>query len=173
MGNQLFQYACARSVALRNDSELVFDCRWFNASVHPTRPCQLNHFNITGKVGLLEELPRIPSRKRSFKFKKLLNLLGLGPGFVIERRTIEDEKILSLKSNCFLIGYFQSEKYFGEFENIIRQDLEMITPSTSRTREMSSKMSSENSVSLHICRGDYMAAHATTLNLSMSYYAKA
>lgn len=65
-----------------------------------------------------------------------------------------DEKVLSTKS-LILSGYWQSEKYFKSIECLVREKF-VFRNIDNKTKALASEISSLNSVSLHIRRGDYL-----------------
>jgi len=75
--------------------------------------------------------------------------------------------------NVFLRGYWQSEKYFIDIADILRQDLMLKSPSSRLNLELAKKIQSSLSVSLHVRRGDYahdLATHQTHGLLPLDYY---
>ena len=66
--------------------------------------------------------------------------------------------------DLFLEGYFQSEKYFKDFENVIREEFKFIK---SPTREVP-----KGTCSIHVRRGDYLGLKDHHPLCSMDYYLK-
>lgn len=72
-----------------------------------------------------------------------------------------DPKVLEM-NKAYLNGYFQSEKYFGDegaikdLKDDILKNKDIILSSTQQIRKLSERMNLEESVSLHIRRGDYL-----------------
>jgi hypothetical protein len=88
----------------------------------------------------------------------------------IEKSYAFDNSILNIKGDCFLEGYFQSEKYFNDCADVVRQDVTLKNPSPVFV-EKSKEMKIGNTVSVHIRRGDYVGnPHHPTMDLS--YYQK-
>ena len=54
-------------------------------------------------------------------------------------------------------GYWQSEKYFKDVENIIRKEIALKESLPPKYSELINKIKNSNSVSIHIRRGDYVA----------------
>ena len=138
LGNQLFQYAAAKNLALKNHSQLIIDpFSGFLTDFMHKRTFELNLLNINNVIFknlfIFFYLFRIV--KKIFKSTKLFYNL-----FFI---TIIDEfyscyKYQSLvnnfkvKNKLFILGVFQSEKYFVENKfNIIKE----ITPSASNKKK--------------------------------------
>ena len=131
LGNQLFQYAYGRNMEL-SGKKVVFDTSFFYANkarIDTARDFKLNNFNIQTKTDFLQKNQSI-----SDFFAKILIRLGL-------------------KEN----GFWQSEKYFKNIENDIRKEFTLKNPLSGASAVWKEKMSkTENSVSVHIRRGDYV-----------------
>lgn len=73
-----------------------------------------------------------------------------------------NDLIKALPKDCYLRGYWQSEKYFLPIEDKIRKTFVFPNFSEIKNIEASTKMMSENSVSIHIRKGkDYMRPGGT------------
>jgi len=168
MGNQLFQYANAFAVARRNDSELILDIRDAQKDYDSTE-YPLIHFGISKRVAEFHELP--PHRRDKVPYLIWRNF-GRNPKFIRENELAFNSQILSLGSGCYLYGYFQSERYFKDCEQIIRHELQIITPPSGKNGELLKRLSGENAVSLHVRRGDYLSKDnlSTFARCSGDYY---
>ncbi len=154
LGNQLFQYAAARAVALRNDTDLVLDARGFV----PRKPFtyDLGHFAISGRVGGEDELP--PGRNKPLRYG-LWRAFGRSPRFVRENGLGFNPSIANLGPDVYLHGYFQSERYFADVTSTIRKELAIVTePDAENQRWLEEIDGAGNAVSLHVRRGDYVAS---------------
>lgn len=82
-----------------------------------------------------------------------------------------------LKKNQYLIGHFQSYKYFNDYRDSILEELQFSTKSLSEeTRQTTKIINSSNSVSIHVRRGDYLNGYYyETLGkvCSIDYYKRA
>ena len=124
MGNQLFQYAAARAVALRNNSELLLDIRE-TIDAGGIWPYELKYFNICARIAKHSELP--PRRSKNIHYK-LWRLFGGDIKFIKERGKGPNINIINSGSNCYLEGYFQSEEYFSDISQHLRKELTIIPP---------------------------------------------
>ncbi|EGQ8481389.1 alpha-1,2-fucosyltransferase [Vibrio parahaemolyticus] len=146
LGNQMFQYAAAFAYSRIHNKELVIDVRNFdNYEVHPLR---LNKLNVYGEFD---------SRKRNIIYKAISKLADIiKPECVYHEKCISyDEKFHDYEYN-FINGYFQSEKYFSAFRSEL---LDMFTLRENLSKyqlEIKNKIESNNTVSLHVRRGDYV-----------------
>jgi len=172
LGNQMFQYATAKALALHRNENLSLDSRLF--ADYELHNYSLHHFNIdalTVKEEIIFEPVSFSTKmKAAFSQKKIFHQY-------VERNLSFDKKLFSLTAkNIYLKGYFQSEKYFSRFENEIRKDFEIISPLKKKTVEMLQLIDAHNSVSLHIRRGDYVTnaeANAVHGTCDLNYYHKA
>ncbi|MFZ0597062.1 MAG: alpha-1,2-fucosyltransferase [Flavobacterium sp.] len=159
LGNQLFQYAVAKSLAIETKQQLFIDVSQFET--YKLHNYALNHFNIVAAVYKQENkyLRKIKSFYKKNNFYKEVDF-GYNPN------------ITALKGNIFLEGYFQSEKYFLKYQEEVRNDFELLTPLKKITQDTIKKIESVNSVSIHIRRGDYLnnPLHNTSKE---EYYKKA
>lgn len=58
--------------------------------------------------------------------------------------------------NCYLQGYWQTEKYFAHVSDLIRKDFSFRIPLSETDDKIAKDIVSHNSVSVHIRRGDYL-----------------
>lgn len=172
LGNQMFQYATAKAMALHRRDDLLIDKRPFESySLHSF---SLPHFNVTApylKEEIVLDLKSTSDKLKAFiKGQKNYTLYqenGLG----------YDASLFDIPAkNVYLKGYFQSEKYFIKYEDEIRNDFEIVTPLQEKTVEMLTIIHEVNSVSLHIRRGDYVTnpeANSVHGTCNLDYYQRA
>ena len=156
-GNQLFQYAAARAVAIKNNSELIIDTR-MTTDAGGQWQYSLNHFNISARIAKPSELP--PHRSKKIRYR-LWRKYGNNPKYIKEHghNIRNNEHVYSASANSYLEGYFQSEKYFIDISKIIRKELTIITPPLQYNKIMLDRIVNENAISLHVRRGDYLLPH--------------
>jgi hypothetical protein len=162
LGNQMFQYAFGRALAKKLNSELFLDLSSFNKHTKDTqRTFELNYFPIQAKIASKEDLKRvIPENEKIRSFLKSVQLSSKGmlPITIIRERKFNfDPDIFYNSDNSNFIGYWQSEKYFSNISSLIKKEFSFILPLTSKNENLIQRMESNNSVSLHIRRGDYIS----------------
>ena len=113
MGNQMFQYATGRSLALKHNVELKLDISGFNSyKLHPYR---LNNFNIVENIATENEIKQFTRWKIEVRdnFKKYYNVLDRTANliypyykwkYVKERDYTFDPNILKIKDSAYLDG---------------------------------------------------------------------
>lgn len=171
LGNQMFQYALGRTLAMEHDTKLLIDLSHLeNQPENETpREYELDCFSVNAKfthkpAPTEEQLRKLLLKKLSFKifFEK---------GFPFNK------EVLNLPDQTLLIGYWQSEKYFKEYAKQIRSEFIFTKPlSDAKQKMLEEILACPTSVSFQIRRGDYVSNpnskkfHGLT---SMTYYDKA
>jgi len=175
IGNQMFQYAMGRAVAIRNKTDLAMDISWFDRYKNNLAPREyaLDNFNISGKLLRTGIFHRILS-----KLTFLENLRPPQKRYYIKEKQIFhfDPEVFKISKDVYLNGYWQNEKYFKDIEEIIRKEFTLKNPFSEIAFKIAKKISETNSVSLHIRRGDYVEDKITNQFhgiCSLDYYLKA
>ena len=168
LGNQMFQYAAARSLSLKHATKLGLDLRWFEQEFPP---------EATPRKFELDLLkPQYQLVKPTFA-SRALNKLSPATNYE-ETTNLYDKHFFQLPSHTVLqpglVGGFLSEKYFIDYTETIRQDF-VWQGSLSRSEATlaAAMQASPRSVAVHIRRGDYVTnavAQATNGLLGIEYY---
>jgi len=175
LGNQLFQYAVGRQLSeihgteLKIDISMFGDYEWHDYSLWP--------LNIKENISSQEEIALLTHKKLS-KFERVFgSFFGskskLASTHIVERHFHFDPEILKLPDGVYLDGYWQSEKYFKNIEEIIRREFTVNSQQTGKDRELSEDIGACESVSLHIRRGNYISdplTNKTHGTCSLNYY---
>ena len=137
LGNQLFQYASLKSVALHNGYECKIPnperMKWHG------QECLLNNFSLECDFLTQDDL-------------KSLRHLYTEPNI-----NCYDANILNIPDNTNLWGFFQSTKYFANSAEQIKQEFRLRDEIEKEAKERIAKIKKDNKseiVSLHIRRGD-------------------
>ena len=177
LGNQLFQYAMGKQLAIRNGKKLYLDISGYEKDV--LREYELKHFNIGAEIISSDDFKaqKADSLKEKCKswlrdtidFRKIPRIKWLR-----ERQFCFDEEICNKKldKDIYLSGYWQCEKYFLSSEDFIRQDFSIKSPISKNSLAVANQIKASNCpVSLHVRRGDYVGGGSTGL-CSLKYYEK-
>ncbi len=172
LGNQMFQYAIARVLSIKNNTDLKLDITDFEH--YPLHKYSLGHFKIVENFATEGEVNSIKNKYPSFwsrlRGKKSDGILQEKKEFVF------DQSIFDIKRDVYLSGYWQNEHYFSDYEDIIKNDFEVKTSPKGKNIEMLEKIQSSNSVSLHIRRGDFISnkvTHQKHGTCNLDYYQRA
>ncbi len=168
LGNQLFQYAFGRRLALMRNEELLLDDEGLKNDRVTFRKYSLEPFNIKAQmvapeIALKAKYPLGLISKLQEKFQaKILRQFNIG------------FRLALLKSKRkYFEGFFQSDKYLAPIREILLKEISLKEPLENKYSDIINKIASTNSVSIHIRRGDYVndqktkAAHYT---FGLEYY---
>lgn len=158
LGNQMFQYALGRALALKNHDCLKLDLERYTqlARKAGARQFALSHFNIQAEIATPAEIYRAKyplGALSEFVLKLRKQPKDLKVGF--------DPAVLRRKGNLYLEGFWQSEDYFKQYSDAIRKDF---TPKESLGLAAQTILDEINNadaagrvpVSVHVRRGDYV-----------------
>jgi hypothetical protein len=179
LGNQMFQYAAGRALSVRNQDILKLDVSDYDGN--SSRSYALSHFRIKEVLASQQEIQfftRSRTRKLFARLSKFIPQVRrlTRRQIVLERHTHYDPSIKGLCGDIYLAGYWNSEKYFKDIEEIIRHEFRMSPPVDAENRSLARRIISTNSVNIHVRRGDYAtdpAVNAVHGLCSMDYYRKA
>lgn len=158
LGNQMFQYAAGRALASKLGVPLLLDLSFLQSDPggqYTQRHYELNQFNIRATLATESDLANFKGTPRGF-FDKLFRKVS-NYKTVNESGSSFNEDFKNLGDNVLLNGFWQSEKYFKAISEEIRRDF---TPSFSfapHDQQVISEINNNNSVSLHVRRGDYVS----------------
>lgn len=153
LGNQMFQFAFARALELKTGVKTFFDMSFFEKKY--SRPYELNIFNLETKQ-INDFLSKL-KLNIIWKFRKKLNGKNfLGLNFYSEPHFEFDENLFKLEPNTYIEGFFQTENYFKDIEDKLRNDFQFKNQPSEENKKLIERINNTNSISLHIRRGDYV-----------------
>lgn len=180
LGNQMFQYALGRHLSIKNNTDLKLDISALetNNSSVTKRRYGLSVFNIEASLATKNEVAWFKKylfRKGKFWFWYNRTIANRSR-YAWEEHFNFEQWILDLKDPVYLDGFWNTEKYFKDIEDVIRKDFILKEPLTDISKESLSLILKTESVSLHVRRGDYATDPKTNSWLgvcSLEYYDKA
>ena len=124
LGNQMFMYAIARAISLRIGAKLYLSYNKTDIPDQFGRLFELDRFNIAGETSNLADFAYPGARLVRFLSHRIgLHLPFHNVKFINESNFMFDESLLSKQLNgCHLHGYWQSEEYFADCKDQIRED---------------------------------------------------
>ena len=147
LGNQMFQVASAIGYGIRYGHKPVFS------------------------------IPKSPHEKDLLYIEHCFYNLNRGntlnPHFVSEQEDGAYSDIPLIHNDVFLLGYFQSPKYFVD-EDYVRKLLSLSSQDDEDIKKRYSDVLKKDTVSIHIRRGDYLLDSQRAIHpvLSLEYYQK-
>lgn len=159
LGNQLFQYAAGRAIAQRHNVPLKLDTSRFEGT--PQRKYALDNFRISASLATASEVRHLTgsngnrARRRLTKFYQ-----GYLPYYrqsvFVERGFQFDPNFFRARREVYLIGYWQSEKYFRDISEVLETEFAVRNELHGLNAVMVERVRAESaSVSVHVRRGDY------------------
>lgn len=173
LGNQMFQYALGRNLSLIHNAECKIDTSYLQKPNQSSRIFRLSGYDIKASEATKEEINSYCSNLQKFldKFRPEKNKKRIK-----EEGAFFNSEILKISSGYF-DGHWNSEKYFDKNAEIIRKDFQLKSPLSGMAENVAREITSqENSVSIHVRRGDYVSIQKIANvhgALSLSYYSRA
>ena len=153
LGNQMFQYALARSLIERG-KDVKLDVSYYDHI--PTK----DTYRALETDKFIYKIPK--ASKREIKLynniiQKIMNKINMYIRLFPQIKIIEEKKDFCEEvfecDNKYLIGYWQNENYFKDIKLKLIQDFGLAP----QNAELAQRLQKEkNSVSLHIRAGDYL-----------------
>lgn len=181
LGNQMFQYAFAKSFQKKTGIKVYLDCeKSYNDSLPGTktfvdRQYELDNFRTKIDKISVVDYKRWEFMSRSnllYKFIYFMSIKKIYPiRCIIDNKNIfsVNKNLFTLKSNCYIMGWFQNEMYFkGMRKDIIRD----FAPKNKIiiSKALRQLINNNDVVSIHIRRGDYVKHN---LCIDLDYYYRA
>lgn len=177
LGNQMFQYAVGRALSLHGGLPLRVDISNFNNyDLH--QGFEISRiFNGTVEIASKTDMRRVLGWQSLPTIRRFVSKPGLAAirraNLVVEPHFHFWPDIVKTPLECYLIGYWQSEKYFQNVDSLIREDFTFKIPMTKANANLAEQVAQLNAVSLHVRRGDYANNPKTTAThglCSLEYY---
>lgn len=177
LGNQMFQYAFARKMKEETGKEVYLDVRFINNEDRAARGEKdeflthnahrvygLNHYKVT--------LPRADERllakwnyinSSNPMYREFTKHVGGSLGFWRYRNELSYTKNEILRSfgsslPTYYEGYFANLEYYNDIRPLLQKEFRLSVP-FQLPRDLKHILNYENTVSLHIRRGDFIKLH--------------
>ena len=169
LGNQLFQYAAGKALADYHNVLLKIDTSFYASQKY--RDFALDKFHTNYLIASPDDVRMV--RNNGLLSKAYQRLLP-----VYKRSSLMEpcyffyDGFFRGRSQAFISGLWQSEKYFNSINGVIRREFIVKSELVGHLKEKAEEIKNEVSVSVHIRRGDYLLAKALSA-LPKDYYDKA
>ena len=163
MGNQMFQYAFGKYLAIKHNVPLKIDTRFLldrspREAGFVYRNYDLDIFNLNPEVASTDEVGSLTHRfSNKFANKILSKVIGRKHTHVLEPHFNFSQKCFCASENSYLEGYWQTEKYFKPVEELLRNnEFTFKYPIAPLAAGLSNVILTSNSVCVNIRRGDFV-----------------
>lgn len=177
IGNQMFQYAFAKTISLQNNVELKLDVSFYEKQ--KLRKYELNFFEIKEKIANRKEIINLSGNENLwFKVRRRLGIQVNRPiNYYMERAAaVYDVSALKPSKDIYFEGYWQNSRYFDKNRQAILSNFKLKKDfqENNIVARYLSEIHSVESVSLHVRRGDYLLAKNQRHNIcDLDYYKRA
>ena len=151
LGNQMFQYAAGLKMATDRGTELVIDTSEFES--YALRRHELSSFAVTARMATETDLKRF---KVTIIEVLLDKLKLLGKASVRKAINSSGEHDLLIRRDDY--GHWNNPRHFTGVEDVLREEFTLRGSPNATYNAMIHKIQKSVSVSVHIRRGDYLAA---------------
>jgi len=169
LGNQLFQYAAGKALALQHQTELQLDVNAFDK--YDTRNFDLAAFQTELHFATKEQVDGFKNRNITGKIRD--NIFPMAFRKVYKPKHFHfHPRFFRAPAHIYLHGYWQSEKYFAPVSEAIRREFTMKEEYLKPVQAVAATIHSSPSVSVHIRRGDYKNPATVEIHgvLEANYY---
>ena len=178
LGNQMFQYAAAKAIAIRLGVELKLDISLLQDRTprkdFTYRDYELNVFNLNDDIATISEVRKyVPDLWNSHKIVhaiyRMKRKLSRRNYFLEKMKYQIDAGFFNIKDNTYIYGYLQSEKYFIDCKAELLNIFTLRADINEENKDLIKQIENDNSVSIHIRRGDYVNSPFQLLELETYY----
>ena len=151
LGNQMFQYSAGLALSKRLNTTLRLDISYYKND--KKRKFSLDDFNISAKEATEKDILSLSDSILINAYKKIFRRHAEKKMFA--NSYFYDKSFEKISDNSIIEGFWQNEKYFKDVEKIIRHEFRLKNDLSEKSAELERKINGDNSVSVHIRRGDY------------------
>lgn len=153
LGNQMFQYALARSLQSQGKEVYIDSCML----KYDGNQYELGIYTGCSSINetVMKDRDRLGDCRKDYISKIKRKLFGYKKTHIVENGYQYHPELFTM-DEIYLEGYWQSEKYFKNIGQLIREDFTFPDLKEERNLALAEQMGQVQSVSLHIRRGDYL-----------------
>ncbi|MCT7568966.1 alpha-1,2-fucosyltransferase [Aliarcobacter butzleri] len=179
--SQMHKYALGRVLSLKYNVPLKLDLTWFDKpSIDTPWEYQLDYFKINASVATSKEIKRLKGNdfynKIARRIEKFFSVRIYKKSY-INKSFISKIEFDKLEEDIYLDGEFAGFRYFEDFEEIIKSEFTLKNELNIKFKKLIEELNlNENTVFLHIRRGDYISnKYAATFHslCNLDYYYEA
>lgn len=153
LGNQMFQYAFYLSLREKGLDVLMDISDFTGYDLHNGFELE-KIFNVKLDLASDRVLREFKNRRKNLIHKSIARIAG------VHKRVLDEkdysEANINPRKNYYYMGYWQSEDYFMNVQDKVRNAFRFQGALSDRNQEMLHTIKNTNSISIHVRRGDYI-----------------
>jgi hypothetical protein len=143
LGNQMFQYAAGRNLAIKNKVPLKLYTH--KLKLNWQRSYALKPFNIEENFISRAEIKELIKKNKCTVFTEQSG------GF--------NKELISITDTILLKGYWQADRYFKDIELILRNEFTFKYAARNKNKKLGEEISNTEAIAVHIRRGDFVTVN--------------
>ncbi len=164
LGNQLFQFATALSLAKKNHARVFLDLSWFDkdhlSAGETPRAYALGVYDLGGDV-LIKNNRRKASHKQLTRYidtvvRRVKKYINVGIPHFYEKSMKFHPNLIQSELPIWLDGYWQSYKYFEDIKPALREMIAFSRNMNSTMQAIYKDILVKDAICIHVRRGDYV-----------------
>ncbi len=155
LGNQMFQYAIGRSLSRKYNTELALDLSFLIDRSYGDKFVYRDYYLDMFDISFDEVIEKWPLNKlliNKIAQRYRINL----PGVSVESQFHFDASKMKCGDDCYLVGYWQSPKYFCDISETLRKDFTFKKTIKPSSEVLMDRIRNTNAVCLNVRRTDYV-----------------
>ena len=172
LGNQMFQYAFARSLSIKTGIPFQIDNTELEQGKDfvKERRYSLSVFNINSKIINKKEHRYFTQERKHPFFTKIKRRLGIFvPKVVSQASDLSTfDPLPFINEDVYFDGFYQEEEHFIENANVIRNEFKLKVKLSDEVQSIITNMQSCESVILQVRRGDYVTNPKTQRHFGLA-----
>ncbi len=161
LGNQMFQYACAKMLATKYGVPLNLDLEFLLDRTPREnfvfRNYDLDIFTVRPSIISEEDKNKLLQKPSNF----IQRLTKIKYNTFVEKQFNFDEAVMTIGPNTYLDGYFQSEKYFVHIKDEIKKEFTFKQEFSELENSLYNEIKSKNAICVNFRRADYINLQAS------------
>jgi len=180
LGNQMFQYAAGRQIAVLRNTSLKLDISGFAG--YDLREYLLHNFKINAEIASEREIEELKRECQKWEDRWAISKLFSKAKFVRYKEPRKDlyrfkNRVFALPQEAYIEGHWVHPGYFSSIRDLLIREFKLLNDFDTRNHAFLEMIrSSRHSVSLHVRRGDYVDNPKTNQYhgvCSLEYYRRA
>ncbi|GAB3930268.1 alpha-1,2-fucosyltransferase [Larkinella terrae] len=182
LGNQLFQYALGRSLAIQNKTDLFVDTGFLMSRNVTGRNIVYRNYDLDiftlkppiAKPSVSQRYGTSPSVSIRFIKKSFNRAIKTGPlEYIAEQTPFQyDQRVARASDNVYVSGYWQSIRYFQEIKDQLKLEFRFANPIPAFAAELTEELQKKESVCVHVRRSDFVTNSRHNI-IQPDYYERA